>query len=112
MPFMVGSTGSVLPAPKRVVDNLVVNENDDGAAGANALVDDATVKAKIDADRIFIVAFGCRYSVFNANIDDRRVVVRGLHSITFELLTIRILAGGNFVRRRRQHQDTHRQLQR
>lgn len=68
MPFMVGSTGSVLPAPKRLVNDLVANENDDGAVGAKAL-DDATNKAKIDADRIFIVAFGCRYSVsriFNA----------------------------------------------
>ncbi len=48
----------MLPAPKRVEDVvLVVNENEDAAAGAKASVNDTAVKAKIDPDRIFIVAF-------------------------------------------------------
>jgi len=112
MPFMVGSTGSVLPAPKRLVNDLVANENDDGAVGAKAL-DDATNKAKIDADRIFIVAFGCRYSV---RYSMQWILTRccGLHS-TFALLHADDTDLGRrqtFVRRRMQHQDTRRQLQR
>lgn len=69
MPFMVGSTGSVLPAPKRFEDIvLVVNENEVDAAGAKAIVDDTTVKAKIDPDKIFIFAFGFCFQC-NRNVD-------------------------------------------
>ena len=59
MPFIVGSTGSVLPAP----NTLVVDEYEDGIAGAKAVIDDTTVKAKIEDDRIFIVTFGFLFSM-------------------------------------------------
>lgn len=57
---MVGSTGSVFPAPKSRKDDVlaVAKENEleeGGTTGAKALVDDATVKAKRDVDRILIV---------------------------------------------------------
>jgi len=47
MPFMVGSTGSVFPAPKRAVVLVV------GADGAKAVAD-ATVRAMMAAE-IFMV---------------------------------------------------------